>query len=176
MALSAGTISATELNTEFSANTAAITTNVAAGRKDWQVDLEVASLASSTVIGRRCVHVTMPDDCELRYLGFSGYGNGVGDASVTLTLTCIDSSRADTDTSLTLTYPLLEKTVALTGTIATNAAVETTIARADYTATTGDRHVLRKGNTYRLAFSTTSSDALTRVFGFALVRGWRRIA
>lgn len=179
MTLSAGVISASELNTECTANTSALATNAAAGAKEWQIDVEAVGvdLSSATTLRSRMVEFTPPDDCELRVLGFSGYGHASDDVNVILTLTCVDPTAADTDSGLVLTYPLLDKAVRVTATVQGGATTETNATRTDFRTASGDRHMLRAGNTYRLTFSSTGSGSAsppTRVFGFVLLRALRR--
>lgn len=170
MALSAGTILKSELDTEFAANTSALTTNAKAGAKDWQVDLDLRTLLDTTNVGKRTVDFTAPDDCELRVMGFSAFGDGSGSASTTLTLSCVDSSGA------ALTDPLLGKTIDITASVASGATTETNATRDDYQASTGDKHFLRKGNTYRLQVATASTVGLARFHGYVLLRSRRRRA
>lgn len=167
MTISAGVISKAELDTEFAANTAALTANALAGAKDWQVDIDVTGLAQGTAAAARQVDWTAPDDCELRVLGVSSFGNGAAGSTVTLALTCIDVlEQAVTDA-------LLGKTVATSHTSAVSATTETT-SRQDYSSVSGERHFLLKGLTYRLTLTSTHATALARAFGSMLLRGRRR--
>lgn len=81
-----GTITATQLHTELDAQTATLTTQATAGRKDQTIFLRLASLADTTNVRDRSVSWVAPDNMQVR-IAFVSVTDTVAGRIVTGTLT-----------------------------------------------------------------------------------------
>lgn len=158
------TIAAADLQTNFDDARAQMAANAKAGSKDWQVDIERLALANADDISLRTVEFTPQDDAELRVLGVQAFAGIV--RTITLTLTAITAA------GVAIPRFLVDQSVVVT--LTTTAGAED-YARVDYRTTTNARIFLLAGVLYRLTLAN-SGTAVTRAYGFALLRSRRRRA
>jgi hypothetical protein len=142
-----GTVTATNLRTDFDANTAQLLTNSTTGRKDWTIFHRMETLATGDALSIRTRAFTLFDDAEVRDI-FVRVTDTAAAATVTGTLT---QDEGDTEFLLDVTVSI--DVVAINGTIDSRTAGED-----DYRTTTGSRFTLKRGVRYRLTLSTAAAD------------------
>lgn len=135
-----GTISASDLNTNFSDKTDTLLANMKLGADNHQFDLIAIDLTSSTVASLRTLYFTAPDDMKLMALRLSTK-SAIGSLAITGTLTCPASSAY-----------LLDQTVSAA---ATTSAGTKTVANSDFQ---NSYVMLKKGVTYLLTLSSASAS------------------
>lgn len=162
----AGTISANDLNTNFSDKLATIAAAnvVSATGKDFQYDLEIFDLINTTSVGARTLDFTVPDDLEFRVLGLTIWAAGAG-ATVTVTLTAIDIDQASAS------IYMLDEVISLSR---GSSAGEGNATRVNRTPSTTTKIFLKKGITYRLQASSSSATNVDRCHIYLLARARRR--
>lgn len=160
-----GTVDITQLRTDLDANTSTLATSMAAGSKDHNHVLMLASLAAASPdpVAPRSIAWTQQDDQELRVIGLR-VTDGTASRVVTVALT-VDNG----DTTF-----LLDQTVSTSITT----IIGTADARVDYRTTTGTRLRLLKGVRYRLALQNTTGATTVSgpLLAFVQVRPYRRRA
>jgi hypothetical protein len=164
-----GTISASDLNTNFRDKRAALyaTTEPATSRKTFLYEIfnkreGGTGLTSSTAVGFRTEDFTVPDDLQLLTMGLSFVNPDATSRTITLTLTAIDSLEVSVPKYLTSQTISISKTGA--------SAAEHTAIRLTPSIPVG----LVKGLTYRLQLSSSSATAITSAYGFLLAGCKRR--
>ncbi len=152
-----GTTSASQLNTDFDAQTSTLTTNAVAGQKDRTIFVFLASMTSSTAIGTRTVAWTQQDDQELRIIFARGTADAT-DSTLTATLTVDNGDTAflnDNTVSVSVAQTAGGVFDTRTGTSAATANAHGDYRNATPTATdVAARMKLLKGVRYRLTMST----------------------
>jgi hypothetical protein len=169
-----GVISTTDLNANTNEETAQILANLKAGVEDFCVPFDRAALTSNTLFRDRHVVFSPQMDLELRGLRLGVYGLAANTHNTTLKLEACDPIAAYVAATghPALSEYLLEDTVSVT--VQTTSATEVT-GSLDRTSTSGKRHILLGGVSYRLVLSTDNTNALARAHGCVILRGRRRL-
>lgn len=162
-----GTISASDLNSNFNEELAAMATNMARSGKDLQYDLDVRDILSTTDISLRSMDFVAPAQLELRAVSVVVWNPDATPRVVTGTLTAVD------DSGTAVPKYLLNQTVSVS--VTANSAAEFTGTRANYQTSTGTKIFLNKGVVYRLTLSVDVASAVDRAVLTIVCRNrWRR--
>lgn len=141
---STGTITLAALRANLDDKTAALLTQARAGAKDQMRALFIGTLTTSTPLSQRSRVWTQQDDQELRLI----FGRGTADAASRTLTVALEVANGDG-------VFLLDRTIAVTVTSNGAGAFDTrTASSGDYRTTTGERHRLLRGVTYRLSVET----------------------
>lgn len=142
-----GTVSISQLRTDFDSLTTTIATNATGGGKDHNHTLRLAALTDVTALSARSLAWTPQDDQELRLIGLR-ITDGTAGRSVAMSLT-VDNG----DSSFLLGYSVTASVTTVIG---------TADSRQDWRTTTGNRLRLLKGVRYRLALvNNTPATTIT---------------
>lgn len=161
-----GTISAADLNANFSEELAAIQANMARTGKDLQYDLDVRDLTSGVDQSLRIFEFVAPSQMEVRALGLAVWNPDATTRTITGTLTAHD------DAGTAVPKYLLNQDHSIV--VVASSATEF-LARTNYEGPAAPRLFLTRGVVYRLTLSCDVASAVDRAVMTLVVRNrWRR--
>lgn len=172
MTINNGTISATEINTDFNAVSTALDAVPYSTAHDFSIDFDILDGASGLAEGQRRLEFVPPDDMQLVALGLTLWNPDATSRTATLTLTAV-VPESDGEFTTVDKY-VLNQTWSVSATTSSTAEV---VARTAYTTATGDILFLLRGIRYVLTvtFSTASPSVITRTNVLMVCRNrWRR--
>jgi hypothetical protein len=161
----AGTISAADLNTNFSDKSNTLNINNLKGKKEFQYDLEIYDADNTAAkVPFQTLDFTPPDDLELRVVGmFMNSASAV--PTLTLTISAIDIAE------VSVSDYLLNQSIVLTKQAVVG---QTDATRDSRLADSATKIFLKKGITYRMRVTSNSATVVDYVQCFMYCRTRRR--